>query len=401
MKIRAITLFADLGPPLDEAQLAHLGEFARVARQAYQADGFEVQTTRLATRVFPGPPLIEFAIALEQACRAHGFEYVSLGPVGHDARADLPDLLGATESLFATVNVTDQATGAIDGDAVWETARVMRRAAMVEPGGFANLRFAALANVAPFTPFFPAAYHGGGPPIFALATESADLALSACAAAGDAESARQQLTAAIEENAGQLVARAKALAQAHDLPFGGIDFSLAPFPSPETSIGAALECLSGQPLGAIGSLAAAAVLTDAIDQAQFPRCGFSGLMLPVLEDTILAQRVAQGHIQVSDLLQWSALCGTGLDTVPLPGDVSQRTLAALLFDVAALALRLDKPLSARLMPIPGKAAGDRVHFDFAYFTDSRVLSPGREGAPGLLTRTSKLCLAPRSPRPFS
>ncbi|MGD9099618.1 MAG: DUF711 family protein [Anaerolineae bacterium] len=400
MKIRAITLFADIGPPLDEAQIARLGEFAHVARQAYEADGFKVQTTRLATRVFPGPRLIEFATVLEQACRSHGFEYVSLGPVDRDAREDVPDLLGATESLFVTVNVTDQATGAIDGDAIRGAARVIRQAATVEPGGFANLRFAALANVAPFTPFFPAAYHGGGLPIFALATESADLALSACAAADDAESARQQLTAAIEENAGRLAARAEVLAQAHDLPFGGIDFSLAPFPSPEMSIGTALECLSGQPLGAIGSLAAAAVLTDAIDKAQFPRCGFSGLMLPVLEDTTLAQRVAEGHIQVNDLLQWSALCGTGLDTVPLPGDVSQNTLAALLFDVAALALRLNKPLSARLMPIPGKAAGDLVHFDFAYFTDSRVLSPGREGAPGLWPPTSALHLSPHSPRPF-
>ena len=30
---------------------------------------------------------------------------------------------------------------------------------------------------------------------------------------------------------------------------------------------------------------------------------------------------------------------------------------ALLLDVAALALRLNKPLTARLMPIPGKKAG--------------------------------------------
>jgi len=138
------------------------------------------------------------------------------------------------------------------------------------------------------------------------------------------------------------------------------------------------------------------VLTEAIDRARFPRCGFSGLMLPVLEDTVLAKRVAEGHIQISDLLQWSALCGTGLDTVPLPGDASEDALAALLFDVAALAVRLKKPLSARLMPIPGKAAGDLVHFDFAYFTDSRVLSLGVKGAQGLLTRTTELNLSPRS-----
>jgi uncharacterized protein (UPF0210 family) len=78
----------------------------------------------------------------------------------------------------------------------------------------------------------------------------------------------------------------------------GVDFSLAPFPSPETSIGAALESLGGQPLGPAGSLAAAAVLTEPIDRARFPRCGFSGLMLPVLEDAVLVRRVAEGYIQV-------------------------------------------------------------------------------------------------------
>jgi uncharacterized protein (UPF0210 family) len=119
-------------------------------------------------------------------------------------------------------------------------------------------------------------------------------------------------------------------------------------------------------------------------------------MLPLLEDTVLASRAAEGRLRIGDLLQWSALCGTGLDTVPLPGDVSEESLAALLFDVAALATRLKKPLSARLMPLPGKVAGDEVKFDFAYFTDSRVLSLDEEMTPGLLTRTAELRLRPRS-----
>jgi uncharacterized protein (UPF0210 family) len=178
------------------------------------------------------------------------------------------------------------------------------------------------------------------------------------------------LVVAIEKQAKQLARRARKLARTHGLYFGGIDFSLAPFPSPETSVGAALESLSGGALGSAGSLAAAAVLTDAIDRARFPRCGFSGLMLPVLEDTVLASRVAEGRLQIGELLQWSALCGTGLDTVPLPGN--------------------------RLMPIPGKVAGDPVQFDFSYFTASRVLSLDRQDAPGLLTRTAELRLAPRS-----
>lgn len=403
MKIRAITIFADSGPPLDEEQVARWGEFARAARQAYESDGFAVQTTRLATHLFPPLRLsdwadrpVEYVVTLEQMCRQHGFEYVALGPAGRDTWDRLPELLASTESVFVTINTTSRATNTIDGDAVWGAARVIRQAATIEADGFANLRFAAVANVEPGTPFFPAAYYGGGPPSFAIATEAADMALAACREARDAEVAHWRLIMAIERQATLLARRAGKLAQAHDLHFGGIDFSLAPFPTPEVSIGAAIESLSGQPLGASGSLAAAAVLTDAIDRAQFPRCGFSGLMLPLLEDTVLAGRAAEGRVSIGELLQWSALCGTGLDTVPLPGAVSAEALATLIFDVSALAVRLKKPLAARLMPLPGKVAGDWVHFDFAYFTDSRVLSLSGDGAQGLLTRTPELRLAPRS-----
>jgi uncharacterized protein (UPF0210 family) len=97
-------------------------------------------------------------------------------------------------------------------------------------------------------------------------------------------------------------------------------------------------------------------------------------MPPVLEDSILAQRAAEGTLTVKDLLLYSAVCGTGLDTVPLPGEVSAGQVHALLLDIAALAMRLDKPLTARLMPIPGKKAGEATDFDFGYFANSRVMA---------------------------
>ncbi len=70
---------------------------------------------------------------------------------------------------------------------------------------------------------------------------------------------------------------------------------------------------------------------------------------------------------------YSAVCGTGLDTVPLAGDVTREEIATLLLDISALSLRLAKPLTARLMPIPGKQAGDKTEFDFAFFKNSKVM----------------------------
>lgn len=167
--------------------------------------------------------------------------------------------------------------------------------------------------------------------------------------------------------------------------FTGLDFTLAPFPEAARSLGSALERLTGQPIGDHGTLAAAAFLADSLERAKIQHVGFAGLFFPVLEDAVLAARAAEGRLSIHDLLLYSTVCGSGLDTVPLPGDTSTETLAAILVDVGALALRLNKPLTARLMPIPGKQAGDEVRFDdFPFFAPSRVLAARSSGLGGLM-----------------
>ena len=148
---------------------------------------------------------------------------------------------------------------------------------------------------------------------------------------------------------------------------------LAPFPDDAHSLGNAVEKMGVPKIGLHGSLAAAAILTEAIDRADFPHTGFSGFMQPVLEDSVLAKRAAEGTLTIKDALLYSAVCGTGLDTVPLPGDTTSERLVPLLLDLCALALRLDKPLTARLMPVPGKNAGDETSFDFGFFANSKVM----------------------------
>lgn len=384
MKIRSITYFCDPDSPLDPACVSTAGEFVQAARAAYRQAGYEVQTVRIATPPFPRllPELtpaaaVDLAGQAETLALKQGFEYVSLGPalpVFPVSYALIPEMLAATQSVFCSGSLTRSASGEIDLPAIRASAAVIHACAPLEADGFANLRFAALANVPGGGPFFPAAYHTGGPPAFALALEAADLAVEAFTTAADLDTAREELITALEAQARRLNQIAQALTADFDLNFNGLDFSLAPFPEEAASLGTALERLGITAVGLPGALAAAATLADTIDRASFPRAGFNGLMLPVLEDAVLARRAAEGTLTFKDLLLYSAVCGTGLDTVPLPGDTGADTLAALLLDIAALATRLDKPLTARLMPIPGKAAGDRTNFDFEYFANSRVLA---------------------------
>ncbi len=67
--------------------------------------------------------------------------------------------------------------------------------------------------------------------------------------------------------------------------------------------------------------------------------------------------------------------------MPLPGDASPDELAGIVLDVAAMAVALQKPLSCRLFPVPGKAAGEMTDYDFPYFANGRVLPlKGRSAA---------------------
>jgi uncharacterized protein (UPF0210 family) len=402
MKIRSITCFIDPGNPPNGQIISQAGTFAVKARRSFESAGFVVQTTRLATVPFPSlvvnsQELLPLAHNLEALASTAGFEYISMGPALPEfpwSYAVIPDALAQTKNVFFSGSMTTSQKE-ISLPSVRLCAQVIHDAAPISADGFANLRFAALANVPAGSPFFPAAYHLPGKPAFALATEAADLAVEAFSGASSLQEARQRLVDSIRGCAEDLEKIAKPLAEQYNLEFKGIDFSLAPFPDQSCSIGEAMERLGVPAVGQYGSLAASALIAESVDQASFSRVGFSGLFLPVLEDAILARRAAEGSLTVKDLLLYSAVCGTGLDTVPLPGDASTPALESVLLDVAALACRLDKPLTARLMPIPGLIAGDATGFDFAYFANSRVMSLEAAPLSGLLAGDDVFPLKPR------
>ncbi len=401
MKIRTITYFLDPDWPINDNALQKAGEFNAAAHTAFEALGYKIQTSRLATIPFPhllpmvdADNLIKLAQDLEITANAFGFQYLSLGPALPERIENfdlIPTVLKATKNVFLTGLMSTQ-NGDISLPAVRMCAEIIHQAASITPDGFTNLRFAALANVPPGAPFFPAAYHSKGEPSFALGTEAADLAVEVLSTAHTLKEARLRLIGLIEEHAKALSFGAWKLSRLFDISFGGIDFTLAPYPSDELSFGNAIERMGVPAIGLHGSLAAAAFLTDTLDQASFQRAGFNGLFMPVLEDATLAARAAEGTLSVKDLLLYSTVCGTGLDTVPLPGDTSPEQLYAVLLDLAALAHRLDKPLTARLMPLPGKSAGDPTDFDFAYFANSRVMKLEAQPLGNLLTKRGNISL---------
>lgn len=382
-----------------------LAEVLRAVREGMSAAGYTVQSLRMATppiaEISPRVPLdarVKFAEQFEAECFAQEIDYCTVGPVlpvELEAYSIIPDILEVTDSVFISGVYASPESG-LSLQAARACAEVIHRVSTISPDGFANLRFAALANVPSGSPFFPASYHRGGPPMFAIATEAADLAVTAFSDGISISAAKRLLIEAIEGHASVIARVAQAIGSQTEVRFTGIDFSLAPFPEESRSLGTALRALGLRGMGKPGFVTGSAIMADCIDRADFVRTGFCGLFLPVLEDLILAQDAGAGDLQIKDLLLAATVCGTGLDTVPLPGDISTQAISALLLDLGVLALRHDKPLTARLMPIPEKNAGDEIHFDFPYFADTRVMNLDADDLIGELASDEFINIGPHA-----
>jgi uncharacterized protein (UPF0210 family) len=369
MDIRTITAGAR------EADIERAARGARAARERLQAAGYVVQTLRLALSLSGSNRCADFATVAqgaEQQALDAGFDCVSIGQVDLERLAQLHEGIAATQALFASARVAGP-DGRADHAAIRAAAQAIVAIGAATAGGFGNMRFAASACVTPGSPFFPAAYHGGDAPWIAVGPEAAALAMQAAELRNENEKLKNQpaqarfsilnsqfsiLTDLIEQHDARIAAALEDL----EISFAGCDWSLAPRPDRACSVGAAIEALSGAPFGAWGTLAAVRGLTGAIRAARVTRVGFSGVMLPVLEDPILAQRNVEGRYSLRDLLAFSAVCGTGLDTIPLPGDSTPDQIAGVLEELAALAGALGKPLTARLLPLPGLRAGETTGF---------------------------------------
>lgn len=405
MKIRTLTCFLDPQQAPFTETLNHLGAFANQASILLQQAGFILQTRRLATTPYPfwlGSKSLAEAVTLvkewEKQAESAGFAYLSLGcamPSRPETYDWISPLLAATRNVFVTGLLTTPQRE-VDLQAVRHSADAILLNAPLEANGFANLRFAALANVPPGCPFLPAAYHQPArPPSYALGFECADTILRTFQQAETLSDARQNLIIELETTASRIREILAPLEKRYDVQFYGFDFSTAPYPQDWCSAGAALEQLGIPSLGGHGSLAAAAFLADTLDRGKWKRAGFNGLMLPVLEDSRLALRSSQGSLTIKDLLLYSTVCGTGLDTVPLPETCPQESIVALLLDLAVLSLRLDKPLTARLMPMPGKKAGDSLAFDFEFFSSGNVMALDTSHLSGLLSASRVIDIHPR------
>jgi uncharacterized protein (UPF0210 family) len=380
-KVRAITGFVRLDHAQYERQIADALTVLKKAQSEFEASGYQIESVRITTQ-----PLAElvtglsdqdamaFLKALDDLSAKQNF-LLNVGPAMMRDADDPKAMRLLTQALSTLPNLNASSIIAADDGMHWkvirETATLIRYVSEHSQHSQGNFNFTATAMLMPYSPFFPGSYHTGAGKQFSIGFEGASVVQEVFAQThGNMSAATEVLTRELTRHAQVADAIGRRVESATSWKYMGVDPT--PAPLADVSIGAAIEAYTGARFGASGTLTAALIITSAVKAVTAKQIGYSGLMVPVMEDKRLAQRWAEGTYDVDSLLAYSAVCGTGLDTIPLPGDITEEQLQKILGDVASLAWKWHKPLSARLLPVQGKKSGDQTDFNDPYLFNTAI-----------------------------
>lgn len=403
LDVRTVTMGIDLQPcaapdlgtlcgRIRERLLSYAGRLAVVCRDVEARYGIPIVNRRIA--VSPIASLaaghtkegyLAVARTLDEVAAEVGVDLVGgftalvqKGWTEGDRRliATLPEVLSTTKRVCASVNVGTTAAG-INMDAILALGEVLVETASRtrEHDGFGCAKLVIFANAPTDNPFMAGAFHGpgepdcvinigvSGPGVVKAALE--DLVTHAALNPTLGEIAEEiKSTAFRVTRVGELIGRE--VAARLGVAFGIVDLSLAPTPQVGDSVGEILQAMGVVRIGAPGSTAALALLNDAVKKggsfASSSVGGLSGAFIAVSEDSALADAVEKGDLTLAKLEAMTSVCSVGLDMIAVPGDTDAETLAALIADEVAIGVINHKTTAVRVIPVPGKAAGERAVF---------------------------------------
>ncbi|MDR2460093.1 MAG: PFL family protein [Deltaproteobacteria bacterium] len=332
---------------------------------------------------FTSEELIRVARALDKAASEVGVDFVG----GYSALVEkgftkgdsalinsIPTALSETQRVCSSVNVASSRDG-INMDAVALMGEIIKQTAFLSKDldGLACAKLVVFSNIPPDMPFMAGAYSGLGEPDAVInvgvsgpgvVKKAIDRAmLTGDKSFGDLSEVIKR-TAYKVTRVGEILGRE--VAGLLGLPFGVVDLSLAPAPQVGDSVGEIFQSFGLKAIGAPGSTALLALLNDAVKKggafASSHVGGLSGAFIPVSEDLGIGAAVKDGFLGLEKLEALTSVCSVGLDMVSLPGDTTSATLAAIIADEMAIGVINHKTTACRLIPVPGKKAGDRVNY---------------------------------------
>ncbi len=323
---------------------------------------------------------VEWAITLDKIAKELGVDFVGgfsalvqkgITPGDRVLIESIPDALNETERVCSSVNVGTTKSG-INMNAVKLMGEIIKKTAEVSKDKPVNgcAKLVVFTNAPEDNPFMAGAFHGPGEGDCVLNVGVSGPGVILAAAKEFKGRPINELADGIKKMAfkitrmGQLVGMEAA--QRLGVDFGILDLSLAPTPAVGDSVARILEEIGLEGAGAPGTTCALAMLTDMVKKggvmASTNVGGLSGAFIPVSEDEGMINAVKQHSITLEKLEAMTCVCSVGLDMIAIPGDTPATTISGIMADEMAIGMVNNKTTAVRLIPAPGKKAGDWVEF---------------------------------------
>ncbi|TRZ52497.1 MAG: PFL family protein [Dehalococcoidia bacterium] len=388
-----------------------LNQFADVVESKY---GIPITNRRIA--VTPASILLEplprkiasavsLAKTLDRSAKESDIDFiggfgamVQKGMTSADALLidSIPQALSKTDRVCSFLNVASTITG-MNMDAIIKTGKIIKELAGKSSNGIGCAKIAVFANVPEDNPFMAGANHGVGEPDFSLNIGISGPGVVKAVIQKNPDCDLTELSGIIKATvfkitrAGELIG--KEMAELMGLDFGIVDISLASTTAAGDSVAEIIEAMGVSQIGRPGSTAALAMLMDAVKKggamASGNVGGLSGTFIPVSEDSGMIRAVRSGALNLEKLEALTSVCSVGLDMFAVPGDTPADVLSAIIADELAIGVFNQKTTSVRVIPAPGRKAGDIVHFG-GLLGSAPVMNVNKKAAKAFINRGGRI-----------
>jgi len=423
--IRTVTLGVNLKDCMDRnlaafnrrifKRLSEMGQkLNRCADLVEQQYGIPITNRRLsitpaAILIEPLPKKISTAVSvaktLDRAAKAADIDFIggfgALVQKGMTAADELlidslPQALSQTERLCSFLNLASSKAG-MNMTAIEKIGHIIKAIAANSKNGIGCAKLAVFANVPEDNPFMAGAHHGIGEPDFSLNIGISGPGVVKSVVKNNPTCDLTKLSEVIKQTvfkitrAGELIGRE--VAQKMGVEFGIVDISLASTPKRGDSVAEIIEAMGVSQMGRPGSTAALAMLMDAVKKggsmASGNVGGLSGTFIPVSEDAGMIRAVKRGSLNLEKLEALTSVCSVGMDMFAVPGNTPADVLSAIIADELAIGVSNNKTTSVRVIPVPGKKAGQIVHFG-GLLGSAPIMKISKIASPAFIKRKGRI-----------
>lgn len=390
ISVRAITYSIDLNKVVKQSYKDKVTNDILKLKSAFESKGIFVRTIRFNILPIKQDERLEKFLflkritVLSELCELAGIRWFNIAfDLINLPKKDVQnitsigyDIINRFPNSFINFIVADGEN--VNTFAAKQCSQLILDISRLSENGYDNFRVGVSLNPKENTPFFPFSY-GLTDMSFSVAMETAQPIIDVLQKTKDEdlEEKRILIKDVINDIAMQIDTISKSVSDNHAISYGGQDLSLAPFPDDKISVIEILHRLGLDDIGSNGTLFLTGYLTgilkDVIKENELKAAGFNGVMYSLLEDHLMCEANDKKYLTIDQIISYSTLCGCGLDMVPVPGNILIEELASIILDVAAIAIKLQKPLGVRVLPIPNKEENEFTSFDMDFLTNTRIL----------------------------